>query len=120
MEVYTIGGKPLMLDGKLCKVAAGGQETWVLNENPDLSSKFDYIINFNSNDTEFTRIRSGGVLAPGATNHDLIYLNATEHPAVVYSGEFNRWYDQAYRTITFLEPPTGELLTWLQANGVKQ
>lgn len=24
MEVYTIGGKPLMLDGKLCKVAAGG------------------------------------------------------------------------------------------------
>lgn len=23
MEVYTIGGKPLMLDGKLCKVAAG-------------------------------------------------------------------------------------------------
>lgn len=25
MEVYAIGGKPLMLDGKLCKVAAGGQ-----------------------------------------------------------------------------------------------
>ena len=25
-----------------------------------------------------------------------------------------------YRTITFLEPPTGELLTWLQANAVKQ
>lgn len=24
MEVYTIGGKPLMLDGKLCKVAAVG------------------------------------------------------------------------------------------------
>lgn len=24
MEVYAIGGKPLMLDGKLCKVAAGG------------------------------------------------------------------------------------------------
>lgn len=28
--------------------------------------------------------------------------------------------NQAYRTITFLEPPTGELLTWLQANGAKQ
>lgn len=25
-----------------------------------------------------------------------------------------------YRTITFLEPPAGELLTWLQANAVKQ
>lgn len=30
------------------------------------------------------------------------------------------WVNQAYRTITFLEPPTGDLLTWLQANGVKQ
>lgn len=26
MEVYAIGGKPLMLDGKLCKVAAGGRD----------------------------------------------------------------------------------------------
>ena len=26
MEVYAIGGKPLMLDGKLCKVAAGGRK----------------------------------------------------------------------------------------------
>jgi hypothetical protein len=25
MEVYAIGGKPIMLDGKLCKVAMGGQ-----------------------------------------------------------------------------------------------
>lgn len=24
MEVYAIGGKPLILDGKLCKVATGG------------------------------------------------------------------------------------------------
>lgn len=25
-----------------------------------------------------------------------------------------------YRTITFKEPPSGKLLTWLQANAVKQ
>lgn len=28
--------------------------------------------------------------------------------------------DPAYRTITFLEPPTGDLLAWLQVNAVKQ
>lgn len=27
---------------------------------------------------------------------------------------------EAYRTITFLEPPTGDLLAWLQVNAVKQ
>ena len=30
------------------------------------------------------------------------------------------WTNNAYRTITFDEPATGTLLTWLQANAVKQ
>lgn len=30
------------------------------------------------------------------------------------------WTNDAYRTITFLEPPTGDLLAWLQENAVKQ
>ena len=37
-----------------------------------------------------------------------------------FSGSDHEWADQKYRTITFLEPPTGALLTWLQANAVKQ
>lgn len=32
----------------------------------------------------------------------------------------NGWIDQAYRTITLTEPATGEFLTWLQKNAVKQ
>lgn len=31
-----------------------------------------------------------------------------------------KWYNAAYRTITFSTPATGNLLTWLQANAVKQ
>jgi hypothetical protein len=31
-----------------------------------------------------------------------------------------QWTNDAYRTITFLEPPTGALLAWLQENAVKQ
>ena len=30
------------------------------------------------------------------------------------------WANQAYRTITFDEEPTGDLLTWLQANATPQ
>lgn len=33
---------------------------------------------------------------------------------------FDAWTSQAYRKLTFDAPPTGDLLTWLQANGVKQ
>lgn len=33
---------------------------------------------------------------------------------------FGSWASEAYRKLTFDTPPTGELLTWLQANGVKQ
>lgn len=36
------------------------------------------------------------------------------------SGSITGWHNEAYRTITFLEAPTGDLLTWLQANGTKQ
>ena len=32
----------------------------------------------------------------------------------------NTWYSESYRTWEFLEPVTGELLSWLQVNGVKQ
>lgn len=33
---------------------------------------------------------------------------------------FGVWTKETYRTVTFLEPPTGGLLAWLQANAVKQ
>lgn len=95
-------------------------ETWVLIESPDLSSTFDYIINFKSNDIKFVQMKSFGTLGPGTVNHNLIYYNAAGTAIPAYYGEFDRWPNDAYRTITFLEPPTGDLLTWLQANGTKQ
>lgn len=30
------------------------------------------------------------------------------------------WINDSYRTLVFSVPPTGDLLTWLQANGTKQ
>lgn len=111
MEVYAIGGKPLMLDGKLCKVAAGGQETWVLN-NGSLSGEIDVNINFISNNQNWNNI----LCFQEKFYATITYISGTNQQTVFVGS----WVDQAYRTITFLEPPTGELLTWLQNNGVKQ
>ena len=117
MEIYAKDNKVLSYNNKYIKPKASS-ETWVLNETLDLSSKFDYSINFNSNGTEFIRMVSGGTLAPGVINYNLDYYMASGL-SNAYFGEFNSWNNQAYRTITFLEPPTGELLAWLQSNGVK-
>jgi len=91
--------------------------TWLLNEyiiinniNPPLTE-----ISFKSNNVTYTKISK--LYAP-----DLIDTEAWMHvlkydDSVVYQ---DGWIDKAYRTITFLESPTGDLLTWLQNNAVKQ
>lgn len=67
-------------------------------------------IPFESNSTNFQKIEVRGNFFPGSG----IYYDAIN----VWSD--NVWVNEAYRTITFFEPPTGDLLTWLQANAVKQ
>ena len=37
-----------------------------------------------------------------------------------YAGDVLTFTEQAYRTVTFETSPTGDLLTWLEANAVKQ
>lgn len=59
---------------------------------------------------------------PKFTYRRLMYDNtqvafAIENSASSDSGQ---WINEAYRTVTFLEPPTGDLLKWLQKNAVKQ
>lgn len=38
----------------------------------------------------------------------------------MFDGSFTGWKDEAYRTIVLDEPATGDFLTWLQKNAVKQ
>lgn len=93
-------------------------ETWVLNEsgleNHTLSEQF---IAFTSNDKSYIAIAnfsSGSGLFYYTTeyDYDAPYLDGGPRGFI--------WTDQAYRTLTFTTPPTGDLLTWLQANGTKQ
>ena len=90
------------------KAASG--ETWVLNGMPNVIPSFSYDVTFESNGTTYSKISASGS-GPMAA----LYYDDTS----VYSG-MNGWTSVAYQTITFATPPSGDLLTWLQANAVKQ
>lgn len=98
-------------------------ETWVLNEIPQwigISSR-DFSIQFTSNNQSFTLFRFN---RSGANQYDLQYNDVVVNGGT-WNNSLNRpnwtgWTNQAYRTITFANAPTGDLLTWLQANGTKQ
>lgn len=93
-------------------------ETWVFNEIiPILDT---YSCNFISNNQSFNLIKYG--TSSGHVNN-LFYgttIVATGVGKTEGGLQIDTWKNQAYRTVTFLEPPTGDLLTWLQQNGVKQ
>nr|DAJ89571.1 MAG TPA: hypothetical protein [Caudoviricetes sp.] len=102
-------------------------ETWVLNEEPsslkiwyyfDSSyaaasvDDFSFIVNFTSNGKKFVKM-SGDTVGP-----DPIYDTSK---CVEVRTKSDGWVNESYRTITFEEAVTdSNLLTWLQANGVKQ
>ena len=98
-------------------------ETWVINEIPQwigISSR-DFSIQFTSNNQSFTLFRFN---RSGVNQYDLQYNDVVVNGGT-WNSSLNRpnwtgWTNEAYRTITFATPPTGDLLTWLQANGVKQ
>ena len=90
-------------------------ETWVWNEPiyiPYNSDTFD--INFVCDNVEYNKIYIGGEELP-ATVAGLFYDSTR-----VYDSSSQTWVRNEYKTITFATPPTGDLLTYLQANAVKQ
>jgi hypothetical protein len=85
-------------------------ETWVLNnEVGSLDSGGETInVNFTSNGLSFSSIGISINL-----RRQILYGSTVVRA-------FDAWTSQAYRKLTFDASPTGDLLTWLQANGVKQ
>lgn len=92
-------------------------ETWLLNENLTNVSLETTIINFTSNGVTYDRIMRLYNTEMDADELDYGKLGV-EPFAIAF--ENGAWSDNAYRTITFDEIPTGNLLTWLQANGTKK
>lgn len=117
MEIY-------MKDGKALKVTGGylapknETETWVLSNYGTIADGFEQEAAFVSNGHEFSKISYSAFKIFYDTTPVTYKLGITSN-----GGEWvnaNIFTDQAYRTLTFTTPPTGDLLTWLQANGTKQ
>lgn len=88
-------------------------ETWLLNGNLSKMGRNTFTnINFTSNGQTFTSIITR---YPAIDDEMIMSYDST---TVVTGGGV--WTNEAYKTITFETAPTGNLLTWLQANATKQ
>ena len=104
-SINTIYGNALILPSK--NVAA--KETWVLNETLD-TTELEVSVSFKCNNVSYNSIK----------RYDNKNKIATKYDTTIVASDTNSWVSQSYRKLTFDTPPTGDLLTWLQANGVKQ
>ncbi len=96
--------------------SGAAKETWVLEKTPSVGRiGLETTINFTSNDTKYSKIQIGNLNAGG-----IRYDDTQVYDLYVSDDENHLWVSSAYRKLTFDTPPTGDLLTWLQANGVKQ
>ena len=96
-------------------VKSSAGETWVLNEDLGTGHLDKTTVSFVSNNVQFVAIE----IATKNLGPQTAYYY-TDDTTSIAACEYNTWTDQAYRTITFATAPTGDLLTWLQANGTKQ
>lgn len=90
-------------------------ETWLLNERFTYpSAKLQVSTNFDSNNEQFVKfeVLISGILKP------LTYYKADGNAVMV--GSNGTVSNTAYRTIVLSEPASGDFLTWLTANAVKQ
>lgn len=140
--VYTVQGGKCMVDGTVYNILKGrtliGGTGYDINFEPDVSLTwyFNETIDITSQPDKFWGYGRGIAVSfvsgyYGFTYDHLIrdyddtygvrtliyYRKSTETRDLAYR---NGWRGQVYRTITFDELPTGDLLTWLQANATPQ
>lgn len=118
MQIYMKDGKALWMNEKAITPKKTAGETWVLNDGRCYDFPINgFTINFISNNINFNKMNIKGSMN-GHFCYDNISVAGIELSLNGY--DIVNWKNEAYRTITFLESPTGDLLTWLQANGTKQ
>ena len=129
---YDIKKGRTLIDGTGYDIALGSK-TWLINASLSDSSldNLGYIPNsgyvgppFISNGNSFLGMSIKLSTGIYEEKHLVIYYyfltegGGTE-PQTVYENPYG-WRNEAYRTVTFEAEPTGNLLTWLEANAVPQ
>ena len=96
--------------------SGGAKETWVIKS--DAAGEFATTqIAFTSNGQKFTSIGADYAGFFVVLFYDSNEIAGYDPGAGPYEYGFD---DEAYRKLTFDTPPTGALLTWLQANATRQ
>ncbi len=85
--------------------------TWYFNETISLSKATNYYANFTCDGDSLIGIMIPSTLSMG-------YMRSSVSNFAVY--QRGRWKAEKYRTITFEEEPTGDLLAFLEANATPQ
>ena len=107
----------------LMSTGSGGNssETWVMNNYIGSIAPNDV---FNSNSCNINFVSNGNeysLFDPRTADISTNLLSYDNIAVYSYSKKNSTgWIDDAYRTVTFETAPTGDLLTWLQANATKQ
>lgn len=138
---YDVKGGKCLVNGTVYNIKKGrtliNGTGYVINFEPDVSLTwyFNETIDMTSQSDKFWGYGSGIAVSfvsgyYGLTYNHLIrgYDNTYGVRTLIYSkynetrdiAYLNGWRGQVYRTITFDELPTGDLLTWLQANATPQ
>lgn len=130
---YTVKGGKCMVNGTVYNILKGRtlidgtgyditfpsaepdvSKTWYFNNTIDVSIGRTFAINFLSGGLSCQQLQVGDFAGY------LVYYSGG-NAYLTYSLKSNSWYNGTnYRTITFEEAPSGDLLTWLQANATPQ
>lgn len=98
-------------------------ETWVLNESLNLIN-LSVSINFVSDNMSFIKFEvfngQRSITRAGDINAAGLDYYTTSQNRVTIDPSLTSWKTNPYRKVTFATAPTGDLLTWLQSNAVKQ
>lgn len=96
-------------------VKSSPSETWVLSPSYSGTSHDFTGLSFISNSETFSRIQIAADFSGNKLYYDDKYI------AYIQDDDYVDWQvGDVYKTLIFQTAPTGDLLTWLQANGTKQ
>lgn len=97
-------------------------QTWIFNASFSKPSMpqvdVSYKIKFICDGTHYDKITYQFQMIYSIMTYSQLQTNGTYKGKEVY--KLNKWADQKYRTITLLEEPSADLLTFLQKNAVLQ
>ena len=88
---------------------------WYFNSQLSILENRTYTANFTSNGRAFIELITDTSSWSGGFAYGF-YAYGGNRKDIVYSNKTNTWKAEAYRTVEFDEPPTGELLAFLKAN----